>query len=363
MDTLLMQLLLWIKLRLFLAKYCNLLSGSVFIFMDINKIVREKNLVIPLLWAPGITLSKTTLKENLTDSKVQYKTLSMLIDKFCPDGIFPMMDLGVEVEALGLNLKFPENAHPLVMKHPVKNREDLKILRDNWHGITGRMKVFIEVMERIAKKYSIIKGGYIIGPFTMAGELIGAHDIATKVMLNPELVFEFVNFSLEVISEYAHALFDAGADTIEVLEPLAVIRSSKKYKEFSLYPFKKLVSNLNNKHLILHICGNTNHLVKLMCDSGAIGLSLDGVMNFKKLKKIIPKEIAIIGNLDPVKIFLQSTPNEVAESTRSLKENMKDTKNFILSSGCDIPLNTPLENIEAFMKAAREIDSQLPLSI
>ena len=84
-----------------------------------------------------------------------------------------------------------------------------------------------------------------------------------------------------------------------------------------------------------------------------MGLSLDSVMNFKKLKKIIPKEIVLIGNLDPVKIFLQSTPDEVVEATRSLKDNMKDTDNFILSSGCDIPLNTPLENIEAFMKAAR----------
>ena len=77
-------------------------------------------------------------------------------------------------------------------------------------------------------------------------------------------------------------------------------------------------------------------------------------MNFKKLKKIIPKEIALIGNLDPVKIFLQSTPNEVAESTRSLKGNMKDTDNFILSSGCDILIDTPLENIKVFMKAAWE---------
>jgi len=188
----------------------------------------------------------------------------------------------------------------------------------------------------------------------MAGELMGAHDIAMKVMLNPELVFEFIDFSLEVISEYAHALFDAGADTIAVLEPLAVILSSNKYKEFSLYSFKRLVSNLHNKPLILHIYGNTNHLIKSMLDSGAIGLSLDSIMNFEELKKIIPKEIALIGNLDPVKIFLQSTTNEVAEATRSLRESMKDTKNFILSSDCDIPISTPLENIEAFMKAARE---------
>jgi uroporphyrinogen decarboxylase len=321
--------------------------------MNINRIIREKNLVIPLLGAPGITLSKTTLRENLTNSEVQYKTLSILIDKFSPDGIFPMMDLTVEIEALGSETNFPENANPSVVKPLIKNREDLKILKGNWQGISGRMKVFIEVMEKITKKYSIIKGGYVIGPFTMAGELMGANDIAMQVMLNPELVAELVNFSLEVISEYANALFNAGADAIAVLEPLAVILSSKKYKEFSLYPFKKLVSNLNNKPLILHICGNTNHLIKSMLDSGAVGLSLDSGINFEELKKIIPPEITLMGNLNPVKIFLQSTPDQVAEATKSLKESMKDTKNFILSSGCDIPLDTPLKNIEAFMKAAR----------
>jgi uroporphyrinogen decarboxylase len=321
--------------------------------MNINRIIREKNLVIPLFGAPGITLSKTTLRENLTNSEVQYKTLSILIDKFSPDGIFPMMDLTVEIEALGSETNFPENANPSVAKPLIKKREDLKILKGNWQGISGRMKVFIEVMEKIAKKYSIIKGGYVIGPFTMAGELMGANDIAMQAMLNPELVSELVNFSLEVISEYANALFNAGADAIAVLEPLAVILSPKKYKEFSLYPFKKLVSNLNNKPLILHICGNTNHLIKSMLDSGAVGLSLDSVINFEELKKIIPQEITLMGNLNPVKIFLQSTPDQVAEATKSLKESMKDTKNFILSSGCDLPLNTPLENIAAFMKAAR----------
>jgi len=321
--------------------------------MNISSIIREKNLVIPLLGAPGTTLSKTTLKENLIDSEVQYKTLSMLIDKFSPDGIFPMMDLTVEIEALGLEIDFPENDNPSVPKHPIKNREDLEIIKSRWQGITGRMSTFIEVTKKITKKYSIIKGGYVIGPFTMAGELMGADNIAINVMLHPELVSEFVDFSLEVISEYARDLFNVGADTIAVLEPLAVLLSPRQYQKFSLHPFKKLVSTLNNKPLILHICGNTNHLVKLMCDSGAIGLSLDSKMNFKELKNIIPKEIVLIGNLDPVKVFLQSTPKEVAEATKILKESMKDVDNFILSSGCDIPLNTPLENIEAFMRAAR----------
>jgi len=298
--------------------------------MNINKIIREKKLVIPLLGAPGITLSNTNLKENLINPEMQYKSLSMLIDKFCPDGIFPMMDLTVEVESLGLKLDFPQNNNPSVAEHPIKNEEDLKILKNKWQGIAGRMKVFIDVMEKIAKKYSIIKGGYVIGPFTMAGELMGSTDISIGVMLNPKFILEVLDFSVQIISEYAHALFDAGADMVVVLEPLAVLLSPKQYNKFSLSPFKKLVSNLNNKSLILHICGDTNHLIKPMLDSGVIGLSLDSIMN------------------------LQSTPDEVAESTRSLKDNMKDVDNFILSSGCDIPLDTPLENIEAFMKAARE---------
>jgi uroporphyrinogen decarboxylase len=277
----------------------------------------------------------------------------MLIDKFNPDGIFPMMDLTVEMEALGLEINFPENAHPSVVKHPIKSKEDLEIFRNKWRGIAGRMRVFIEVMEKIARKYSIIKGGYVIGPFTMAGELMGTTDIGINVILNPKLVLELLSFSVQIISEYTHAFFDAGADTVAVLEPLAVMLSPEQYKEFSLFTFKKLVSNLNNKPLILHICGDTNHIIELMLDSGAIGLSLDSMMNFKELKDTIPEEVILIGNLDPVKVFLQSTPQEVTRATKNLIETMKDANNFILSSGCDIPLNTPLENIEAFMKAAR----------
>jgi len=62
----------------------------------------------------------------------------------------------------------------------------------------------------------------------------------------------------------------------------------------------------------------------------------------------------MIGNLDPVKVIFQSNPEEVIIATKYLKESMKGARNFVLSSGCDIPINTPLENIEAFMKAARE---------
>ena len=319
--------------------------------MDIN-LPKDKTLVIPLLGAPGIQLSNTTLRENLIDWSIQFNTMRLLIERFQPDGIFPFMDLTVEAEALGLKINFPEDENPSVRSHSIKTEEDLEAIKLRYKGISGRMPVFIKVVENIAKNFSIIKGAYTIGPFTLAGELMGVSELNMNVILNPELAHKFLEFTTYVIKDYAKALLDAGAETIAVLEPSAVMLSPTQFEDFSGRYFSYLVEELKAP-LILHICGNTTHLLKKMSNTGAIGLSLDSLVNLKEASKIVPSNVALIGNLDPVRIFLQSTPEEVAKATRDLVEEMKGAKNFILSSGCDLPVGTPLENIEAFMKEGR----------
>lgn len=319
--------------------------------MGIN-LPKDKTLVIPLLGAPGIQLSNTTLRENLIDWSIQFNTMRLLIERFQPDGIFPFMDLTVEAEALGLKINFPEDENPSVRSHSIKTEEDLEAIKLRYKGISGRMPVFIKVVENIAKNFSIIKGAYTIGPFTLAGELMGVSELNMNVILNPELAHKFLEFTTYVIKDYAKALLDAGAETIAVLEPSAVMLSPTQFEDFSGRYFSYLVEELKAP-LILHICGNTTHLLKKMSNTGAIGLSLDSLVNLKEASKIVPSNVALIGNLDPVRIFLQSTPEEVAKATRDLVEEMKGAKNFILSSGCDLPVGTPLENIEAFMKEGR----------
>ena len=69
------------------------------------------------------------------------------------------------------------------------------------------------------------------------------------------------------------------------------------------------------------------------------------------------EDVFLIGNIDPVKVFLQSNEEEVERETAKLLEKMKAVPNFILSSGCDIPLETPPENISAFFRAGRNYRS------
>ena len=64
--------------------------------------------------------------------------------------------------------------------------------------------------------------------------------------------------------------------------------------------------------------------------------------------------MALIGNIDPVRVMVNGSPEDVKVAVRELCTDMQPYPNFILSTGCDLPLETPLENITAFMEAGRE---------
>lgn len=315
-----------------------------------------KKMVVPLLGAPGTKLTKTTLKQNLTNADIQFETLYQLYKRFKPDAIIPFMDLTVEADSLGMKLKFPENDNPAVKIHPIKTEEELKDMKKSYNGVDGRMNVFIDVVRKMAEELpdKVAKYAYAIGPFTLVGEMMGVTDASMATVTNPEIIKKLLDFSVDIISEYSNALFSAGADSVIILEPTAMLLSPKSYIENSLNPFKRILKNVDNKPIILHICGNTNHLIQGMCESGAVGLSLDSPMNFKELSEKVPKDMTLIGNVDPVSILLQGTPLEVEQYTRRFIKTMDGVHNFVLSTGCDLALETPLENIEAFMKIGRE---------
>ena len=315
----------------------------------------KRKMVVPLVGAPGARLTGTTLKQNLTDASVQIESLTRLYERLQPDAMLPFMDLTIEAEALGLEINSPEDDNPSIKSHPVKTREDFEIIKNNWRGISGKMPLYVDIIKSMSDRLpkTVKKFAYVIGPITLVSELMGVAEAAEATVEQPDFIADMLDFSVEVIGDYANALFDAGADAMCVLEPTAVLLSPRSYKKNSQRPFKALVEKVNNRPLILHVCGDTKYILKGMCDSGTVGLSLDTPMNFPELAKTVPENIDLIGNIDPVAIILEATPEEVEKVTIEFIKNMKGIDNFILSTGCDIPLDTPMENLDAFMRAGR----------
>jgi uroporphyrinogen decarboxylase len=73
------------------------------------------------------------------------------------------------------------------------------------------------------------------------------------------------------------------------------------------------------------------------------------------LGKVGP-DVILGGNIDPAAVFMRGTPQAVGEATRALLEATRSYKNFIISSGCDIPSGAPLANLNAFYRAVAEFN-------
>jgi len=309
--------------------------------------------VVPLMGYPGLQLTKTTIKQNQFNHIVQFQSLSRLYDRFQPDGMFFMMDLSVEASALGLPVRFPLEETPSVESHPVKAREDLDAFRKIDVLGDGRVLVFIETLHHMRSAFPCPVGAYVIGPLTLAGLLIGANELAMKSIVEPEFFRETVEFAYQVVMRYARALKEAGADMIMVLEPTAVIFGPNQFRNNLSSLYREMVGIFDDIEIILHVCGDSTHLLKVMADTGVAGLSLDSMVDFKKAVEIAGSQVMLIGNVSPVEM-LSTSPSEVYIQTAELLDQTQNHPRFVLSTGCDLPQDVPLENIDAFMKAGKD---------
>lgn len=316
---------------------------------------QKRRLAIPLCGFPGAGLIGKSIRQTLTRPDDQVDCIRKLIEELSPDAVFCLMDLTVEAEAVGIGVRFPENGAPSVEEHPVLMAGDLKKLAVPDPGTSGRMSLFGDVVRRLKSATHVPVGAYVIGPFTLAGEMTGVQKLAESTILEPQFAEAVLDFTTRVISAYAASLVKAGADMIAILEPSAVILSPAAFSRFAIPCLEPVIRQVNaaKRIPVLHICGDTMHLIPLMARTGAQGLSLDSPVDLLKAASLVPPDVVLIGNLDPLKVVMEGTPETVKDEALKLLADMRDVPNFILSSGCDLPPETPIANVAALIAAVR----------
>ncbi|HRU06180.1 MAG TPA: uroporphyrinogen decarboxylase family protein [Candidatus Brocadiia bacterium] len=313
----------------------------------------DRRLVAPLMGYPGSKLTDTTLKQNMFNWGIQFWSLSELAQNLKPDALFFMMDLSVEVGALGMPVHFGLDESPTVDQHLVRAPGDLDkfmaidVLKD------CRASVFLNTMRLMKENLDIPKGAYCIGPFTLAGLMMGAEEIALAAIDDPAFVHETLQYAAHVIGRYATALIESGADMVAILEPTGVMLSPRQFDEF-VAPYVAQLVQTFPVSTILHICGNTTPLIRNMAATGVEGLSLDTAVDFPAAAKLLPDNVALIGNIDPISVLRAMTPAQVAAQTRAFLDATRDAPNLVLSSGCDLPQDTPIPNIKAMIEEGKK---------
>jgi MtaA/CmuA family methyltransferase len=299
----------------------------------------------------------TTDARSLADSVIRYH------DRFKPDAVWLSADTWVSAEAMGARVGATDDNQPFggLGKPLIQTAADIDRIPAPDVGTQGRYPLMLESLSRIVD--ALGKEVFIVAcfdqyPFSLAAALMGINQIMLKVADDPPFVEALMARCSDYPLAYARALGRAGADLLSGGDSAAGLLGPAAYGTLALPAEQRLIAQMKTatgKRVSLHICGNATAILPSMKTSGADVLELDHAVPMSEACRIIGPEIALWGNLDPVGVLAQGTPQRVTEAARYVLAVVKDSgrRRFVLSSGCTLAMETPHQNVDALIQATQ----------
>ncbi len=321
---------------------------------------KKKRLAIPIMTHPGIELIGSTVRAAVTDGSVHADAICALNEAYPAAAVTAIMDLTVEAEAFGAEIRFSDHEIPNVIGRLLNDADEVAALEVP--GLDkGRVQEYLKANRLVAARVQDkpVYGG-CIGPFSLAGRLFDLSELMMAMYMDPETVTRLLDKCTAFLTAYVRAMKETGIDGVVMAEPAAGLISNDDCLQYCTPYVKRIIDAVQDEGftVILHNCGNTGHCTDAMVRSGARALHFGNRADMVEALKACPPDLPVLGNIDPVGIFQQASPEQVYAAVSALLEKTAPYDNFILSSGCDVPPHTPLESIQAFYKALNDYNEK-----
>jgi len=321
----------------------------------------DKVPVVPQITYTTARLLGIKFSEAMRNAKALANALIAGYTGFGYDGVYVGWESSFNLlaEAIGCKLREYDDSLPSVSEPLIKDESDLSRMKVPNPQTDGRLPIHLEALkivnEQIGREAAIFS--YIPGPLTLAGILRGTEKLLMDLLKKRKFVYEILRVSTSSSTQFALAKLDAGAQIIVVADPTASssVISPKMFEEFS-YPYLSVILSSIKEHggtPSLHICGNTIPILERMSKTGAEILELDSVVDLATAKRTIGRTVCLQGNIDPARTLMMGAPSDVFTQARKCMDAACEGGGFVLSSGCEIPLDTPHENVRSMVEAAR----------
>ncbi|MEQ3363377.1 uroporphyrinogen decarboxylase family protein [Raoultibacter massiliensis] len=327
--------------------------------MDMQKwvaglIAAEKKKPLPVVSFPAIQVMGISVKDLIEDAGLQAEAMKIVADRLDTSASVSFMDLSVEAEAFGSEIRVSDEEVPTVVGSIVDEDSDPDDLVVPEVG-AGRTGLYVEAIRRVVPLIDdrpVLAG--VIGPFSLAGRLMDVNEIMPLCYEEPELVSAVLDKTTDFIIAYTKAFKEAGADGVVVAEPMAGLLSPDLMGEFSTPYVRRIVDEVQDEAfaVVYHNCGAS--VVKAheqVFATGAAAYHFGNAIDMADIMPLVPADCVAMGNIDPAGEIKNGTPESVRAATTALMESCASYPNFVPSTGCDVPPMAPWENIEAFFDA------------
>lgn len=280
-----------------------------------------------------------------------------IVEKFDLDCVLPDADFFEQLEDFGMKPTWSEagfQAEPLI-----RDLSDIEILTLPAIVPGTRMGNRVEILKQVAAKE---KGhryifGICIGPFTEYCNARGLKAAMHDMKKNRDAMLKGIDVFFRNGMHFIEEQLAAGADGIQIVEPNCSLISPKFYAEYIMPLHKQMVERIQRDggFCRLHVCGDTTALMPYTLGTGTHILDVDSAVDLTKVVHLLKEDQCFCGNLNTSEEILFGKPENFAAAVR---RRYDETNNrIIISGGCDVPPDTPAENMRAFHDAVLALEA------
>ena len=274
------------------------------------------------------------------------------------DAVIIPYDMCTIPEALGRGVSLYDKSEDILyptVPYKWEKLEDVTIPDDFLKR--GRMPMVDEAF-RILKakqdgKYAI--GAWVLGPFTMAGQVIELDLLLKGVKKDRERVLAFLDKMTDVVIKAAQHYQELGADYISIRDmgTGTDLLSPRMWKDLIQPNLVKIFAALKSP-TVNHICGSTNLIIEMMNECGADALSVDHKNDMVESRKKVGNDVLIFGDFEAYSTLVQMETSQVEGVIKTCIDKGADA----VWPGCDIWPDAKKESLEAYVATIRKYGKQ-----
>lgn len=276
------------------------------------------------------------------------------------DGVSISTSLRGVAEAMGAKVGYPEYGISYLIEPAINSIDQIEYLKVVDPLKDGNLPTLLEAIRltRDALMDKVDVGAAMSGPFSVAASVVGTENLLKWMIKYPKKVHTLMDIVAESNNRYIEEVAKLGV-SIGFADPVSStsLISPKQFREFSLPALKKNINKIKEKTggaPGIHICGKSKELWEDVVNAGISNFSIDNAEDLEEAKNIMGNRVVITGNVPPVDVVYRGNKEAIFESVKEcIKKGHDSKKGYILSTGCQIPMHTPIENIEMFMEAGK----------
>lgn len=278
-------------------------------------------------------------------------------ERYGIDMVCAISDSLREAEGFGTKVIFPEEGVPYAARMRLQDISDIDTLKVIDPSAGARMTDTVEAVRRMRQKVQndVPVVGWIEGAMAECCDLMDMQEVFINLLDEPEAMEQLIETCTEQGILFAKAQIEAGAHIMGIGDAATSLLGPTLYEEFVLPYQKRMIREIHamGVPVKLHICGNISPVMHLIAQTGADIVDCDFMVDMDRAAELLPEGTCICGNFNPVEIMLQGTPEMVKAEVRRCKELSRKNHN-IIAPGCEVPKDTPKENMLALLEALKE---------